>query len=130
MIQQVAALILLGYAPGSPLSHPGSGSSQTRAPGRAGTECSGGDAQRHLVAHRRPHARRALHRYDLTHVLAVSTRALTLAILSYWRTRLRFANATPPGATAIAPIALLALVCWLHPPARRIHRRRQDQAFA
>ena len=48
-------------------------------------------------------------------MLAVNA-ALTLAILIYWRAGLRFGNATPPGATAIAPIALLALVWWLHPP--------------
>src|SRR6478672_9000585 len=100
MIQQAAALILLGYAPGAALY-------RIPAADRARRE-------------RLDAAERVFWGVMLSVtwslIVALTNAALTLAILIYWRTGLRFGNATPPGAIAIAPIALLALVWWLHPP--------------
>jgi hypothetical protein len=116
MIHQVAALVLLGYAPGAALYRIPTANRPRRerldAAERLFWAVMLSVTWTLIVAL----ALAALHRYSLNHVLAIDA-ALTLAIAGYWRTRLRFANARPPSATAIAPVALLVLVGWLHPPA-------------
>ena len=115
MIQQAAALILLGYAPGAALYRIPAADRARRERLDAAERVFWGVMLSVTWSLIVALTLAALHRYDLTHVLAINA-ALTLAILIYWRTGLRFGNATPPGAIAIAPIALLALVWWLHPP--------------
>ena len=115
MIQQAAALVLLGYAPGAALYRIPAADRARRERLDAAERVFWGVMLSVTWSLIVALTLAALHRYTLTHVLAVNA-ALTLAILIYWRAGLRFGNATPPGATAIAPIALLALVWWLHPP--------------
>jgi hypothetical protein len=116
MIQQVAALILLGYAPGAALYR----IPFADRPRREGLDA----AERAFWAVMLSvtwslivgFALAALHRYSLDHILAING-ALTLAIVGYWRTRLRFTSAVRPAPSLLAPLALLALVCVVHPPA-------------
>ena len=116
MIQQVVVLILLGYAPGAVfLSHPGSGSLQARAAGRGRTGVLGRDAERRPGRSSSPSSLAALHRYT-SRRRAGGQRRASRGDAGPLADQAPVCNATPPGATAIAPLALLALVCWLHPP--------------
>src|SRR5262245_1306071 len=106
MIQQVAALLLLGYAPGAalyriPVAHRPR-RERLDAPERLFWAVMLSVTWSLIVAF----TLAALHRYSLNRVLAING-ALTLAILGYWRTHLRFSTAPPPGVTVIAPLALL-----------------------
>jgi hypothetical protein len=113
MIQQVAALILLGYVPGAALYRIPAADRPRRERLDAAERVFWGvmlSVTGSLIV---ALTLAALHRYDLTRSIAS---ALLPALPVKVNCGKRFANATPPGATAIAPIALLALVCWLHPP--------------
>ena len=115
MIQEAVALVLLGYSPGAMLFRLPYWDRPRRERLDAAERVFWGVVLSITWSLIAAFLLAALHGYSLTRVLTLNA-AVTLAALSHWRRRLRFENAPAPGASTLAPMALLALALWLYPP--------------